>query len=112
MFSSKEYWKVKRKVNLKLRGTELNQGRPVYSYITPPLAGGGIKSKDLEMGKEIKGWKNEKMKNIEDFTLLTVLKCNIKLLQHYFKLFKPKYYYVGGKWGRKSKGGKLKRWKI
>ena len=35
-----------------------------------------MKSKDLEMGKEIKGWKNEKMKNIEDFTLLAVLECN------------------------------------
>ena len=54
------------------------------------------------MGKEIKGWKNEKMKNIEDFTLLAVLKCNIQVLQHYFILFKPIYYYIGGIWGRKS----------
>ena len=51
--------------------------RPVYSCISPPPGRGGIKSKDLKIGKEIKGWKNEKMKNIEDFTLLTVLKCNI-----------------------------------
>ena len=47
--------------------------RPVHSCIVPPPPGrGGIKSKDLEMEKEIKGWKKEKMKIIEDFTLLTV----------------------------------------
>ena len=35
--------------------------RPVYSCIFPSPRQGGIKSKDLEIGKEIKGWKNEKM---------------------------------------------------
>ena len=51
--------------------------KPVYSCIFPPPGSGGIKSKDLEMGKAIKGRKIEKMKNTEDFTLLTVLICNI-----------------------------------
>ena len=44
-----------------LKNVRSNLSRPVYSCIFPPPAGGGIKSKDLEMGKEIKGWKNEKM---------------------------------------------------
>ena len=30
---------------------------------SPQQGGGGIKSKDLEMGKKIKGLKNKKMKN-------------------------------------------------
>ena len=42
---------------------------PVYSCIFPfhPARGGGIESKDLEMGKESKRWKNEMMKNIKIF---------------------------------------------
>ena len=51
-------------------------GLYIVAY-SPPPAGGGKKSKDLEMGKEIKGWKNKKMKNIKDFMILAVLKCNI-----------------------------------
>ena len=62
----------------------------------------GIKSKDLEIGKEMKGQKNQTKKNIEDITLLAALKCSIKSQQHYLILFKPKYYYIGGIWGRKS----------
>ena len=37
-----------------------------YSHSTRQ-GGGGIESKDLEMGKESKRWKNEMMKNIKIF---------------------------------------------
>ena len=30
------------------------------------------------------------------------LKCNIKSPQHYLIVFKPKYYYIGVIWGRKT----------
>ena len=52
--------------------------------------------KKLPLGKEIKGKKNQKKKNIEDITVLTVLKSNIQSSQHFFILFKPKYYYSRG----------------
>ena len=51
---------------------------------------------------EIKGWKSEKMKNLEDFTVLAVLKGDIQVLQHYSILFALIYYYIGGIWGRIS----------
>ena len=54
------------------------------------------------MGKEIKGQKNHKEKNIEDITAFAVLKSNSKSPQHYFILCKPEYYYIGGIWGRKT----------
>ena len=54
------------------------------------------------MGKKIKGWKRRKNKIFEDFTLLTVPKDSIWLLQHYFTLFWPYLYYIYTLWGRKS----------
>ena len=41
------------------------------------------------------GKKKQNEKNKEDITLLAVLKSNIQSAQHYFILFKPKYYYIG-----------------
>ena len=61
---------------MRVNSLKMYTGLYILAYSLPP-AGGGIKSKDLKIGKEIKGWKNEKMKNIEDFTLLAVLECNI-----------------------------------
>ena len=54
------------------------------------------------MGKKIKGWKRRKNKIFKDFTLLTVPKDSIWLLQHYFTLFWPYLYYIHTPWGRKS----------
>ena len=71
--------------------------------------GGGIKSKGLEMGKKIKGWKRRKNKIFKDFTLLTVPKDSIWLLQHYFTLFWPYLYYIYTLWGRKSNNFSTRR---
>ena len=56
----------------------------------PPPVGGGIKSKGLVMGKEIKSLKKRKKKIFEDLTLLVIPKGKIQLLQHNLTLFKPK----------------------
>ena len=46
-------------------------------YPPPPTGKEGIKSKALEIGKKVKGWKRRKSKVFEDFTLLTVPKDSI-----------------------------------
>ena len=61
------------------------------------------------MGKKIKGWKRRKNKIFEDFTLLTVPKDSIWLLQHYFTLFWPYLYYIYTLWGRKSNNFSTRR---
>ena len=65
--------------------------RPVYSC-----------QRIWKWGRKSKGRKTRKQKNIEDITLLAVLNCNIKSPQHYLIVFKPKYYYIGVIWGRKT----------
>ena len=44
---------------------------------SPPLMGGGIKSKGLEMGKKIKILKKRKKKVFEDLTLFAVPKSKM-----------------------------------
>jgi len=56
----------------------------------PPPGRGGNKIKGFGNGEENQRVEKPKTKNIEDITLLAVLKCNIKSPQHYSILFRPK----------------------
>ena len=71
----------------------------LYKVEHPPPR---IKPKGLEMGKKIKGWRRRKTTILEDFTLLTVPKDSIWLIQHYFTLFWQYSCYIYTLYDRKS----------